>query len=95
MTIGYRKGAVAVEICDEGRGARSPDAAPAQGSFPDGGTGSGQGLIGMRERVAVFGGTFEAGPRPGGGFRLAATLPFDEPARSRAVDGVVADVGEA
>jgi signal transduction histidine kinase len=96
VTIGYRKEAVAVEICDGGRGAGSPDPVPSQGSVPDAGTGSGQGLIGIRERVAVFGGTFEAGPRPGGGFRLAASLPLDEPARgSRVAQGAVTDAGEA
>ena len=36
----------------------------------------GHGLIGMRERVAVFDGEFSAQPRPGGGFRVAARLPF-------------------
>lgn len=40
----------------------------------------GHGLIGMRERAALYGGTLAAGPAPGGGFRVAATLPYEAPA---------------
>ena len=68
VTIGYREQEVMVEVIDDGRGAVTPAG--------DGRAGTGHGLIGMRERVAVFGGDLEVGPRPGGGFRVAARLPL-------------------
>jgi signal transduction histidine kinase len=40
---------------------------------------SGLGIAGMRERAALYGGTLEAGPLPGRGFRVAATLPVEGP----------------
>ncbi|MFF2549835.1 sensor histidine kinase [Nocardia sp. NPDC058058] len=40
-------------------------------------TGSGLGLIGMHERVSLFGGHFDSGPRPEGGFAITATFPVD------------------
>ena len=40
--------------------------------------GSGHGIVGMRERALLLGGTFDAGPRPGGGFQVAAHLPIED-----------------
>jgi signal transduction histidine kinase len=40
--------------------------------------GAGHGLVGMRQRTDLFGGTLVAGPTPDGGFRLTATFPVDE-----------------
>ncbi|HEX4778119.1 MAG TPA: sensor histidine kinase [Acidimicrobiia bacterium] len=68
VRVGYEPGALMVEVVDDGRGVNG-NAAP-----------GGHGLLGMRERVGVYGGSFEAGPRAGGGFRVAARLPYGEPA---------------
>jgi signal transduction histidine kinase len=68
VAIRYRDQEVAVEVIDDGRGVAAVAG--------DGRRGSGHGLIGMRERVAAFGGDLEVGPRPGGGFRVAARLPL-------------------
>jgi signal transduction histidine kinase len=68
VVVGYGDQEVRVEIIDDGRGAVT--------SVSDGRVGSGHGLIGMRERVQAFGGDLQTGPRPGGGFRVAARLPL-------------------
>lgn len=44
------------------------------------GSGTGHGLVGMRERVRLTGGTLDTGPLPDGGFRVAARLPLNDPA---------------
>ncbi|GGL59435.1 hypothetical protein GCM10014719_70990 [Planomonospora parontospora subsp. antibiotica] len=65
-----------IEVVDDGPRHGRPPCADRAGQ-------GGHGLIGMRERARMYGGAFEAGPRPGGGFRVAARLPYD-PDGSRA-----------
>jgi signal transduction histidine kinase len=67
VIVRYGAGAVDIEVSDTGTGPSS--ATPADGG--------GHGLVGMRERVALYGGELAAGPRPGGGFALTARLPLE------------------
>jgi signal transduction histidine kinase len=73
VVVDRRAGELAVEVTDHGWGG-DPDAA------------GGYGLAGLRERVALLRGDLAAGPRPGGGFRVAARLPLPAP-RTEAVAG--------
>ncbi|MET0496607.1 MAG: histidine kinase, partial [Actinoplanes sp.] len=57
VTVSYRPGVIDIEVTNAGAVA-GPEAP------------GGHGLVGMRERVALYGGTFEAGPVPGGGWRV-------------------------
>lgn len=69
VRLTFRDSELALLIEDDGRGAQ-------QEVYESGGEdGQGQGLIGMRERVGMVAGTLDAGPRPGGGFRIGAVLP--------------------
>jgi signal transduction histidine kinase len=68
LTVRYGGGTIEVEVVDEGREA------------PTSRDGSGRGLLGMRERVALYGGRLEAEPRDGGGFRVWARLPLESSA---------------
>ena len=60
-----------ISVTDDGRGA-------AAGLAADGLPGAGRGTAGMRERVAILNGQLTVGPRPGGGFRVQATIPLEE-----------------
>ena len=69
VRVTYGRRELAVQVDDDGRGAV---VAGAHGS-----PGSGSGIAGMRERATALGGTLQAGPRAGGGFRVLARLPID------------------
>jgi signal transduction histidine kinase len=63
VTVDYEPDAIRIEVRDDGVGASAND-------------GLGSGLVGMRERVKVYGGDMSAGPGPEGGFVLRARLPL-------------------
>ncbi|MGW4948170.1 sensor histidine kinase [Actinoplanes sp. NPDC004185] len=63
VTVSYRPGVIDIEVTDSG-------------SDPEAASSGGHGLVGMRERVALYGGTFAAGPAPDGGWRVHAAIPL-------------------
>ena len=79
VRLSYEPAALVVEVADNGR--PIPAAVPApDASGADVPRGAGMGLLGLRERVALYGGEFAAGPRPGGGWLVQARMPV-EPAQ--------------
>jgi signal transduction histidine kinase len=66
VQVHYRADAVEVRIADRGNGALNVRLG-----------GSGQGLVGMRERVRMYGGELHAGRRRGGGFEVSVRLPLE------------------
>ncbi|MFC0534065.1 sensor histidine kinase [Phytohabitans kaempferiae] len=68
VTVGYGREELRLTITDAGGATRSVSGAT-----------GGHGLVGMRERAAMFGGRLTAGPEPGGGYRVAAALPLARP----------------
>jgi signal transduction histidine kinase len=77
VTIRYADRSLRVEVLDSGpsvlSGAASPPPAGRRGA------GTGRGLLGLRERVAVYGGDLDARRRLGGGYRVRARIPLDPP----------------
>jgi signal transduction histidine kinase len=66
VSVSRAGGQLSIEVTDSGRGAPASKVSAA---------GTGYGITGMRERAALLGGDFAAGPRPAGGFRVAVRLP--------------------
>ena len=64
VLLRYQPDALELEVQDDGPGSAN-------------GHSGGHGLVGMRERVNVFGGDFHAGPRPGGGYEVRVRLPLE------------------
>ena len=82
VRLGSDSRGIVIEVLDDGKGLEPPSAAtgPFRPAEPPVGDrqhrqSPGHGIVGMRERARLLGGTLDAGPRPGGGFRVAAHLP--------------------
>jgi signal transduction histidine kinase len=67
VRVRYGPGDLELEITDDGRGAEAPPPEPAT---------AGQGLVGMHERLALYDGELQVGPRPGGGYAVRARFPL-------------------
>ncbi len=69
VTVTFAPSSLELEICDDGRGDAASELA---------GEGGGHGLVGMRERLMLYGGELSTSHRDGGGFRVHARVPVDE-----------------
>jgi signal transduction histidine kinase len=86
VRIDRQDNGIRVVVVDDGRGAGRSGVTDRDGSTDrDGADGrdglaggaGGHGLVGLRERTAMFGGSLDAGPVPGGGFEVEARFPLD------------------
>ena len=69
VTLDYTETELTIDVVDDGRG-------------PTRANGGGHGLVGMRERVSLYGGHLDAGPCSGGGFAVHAVLPLTAGSRA-------------
>ncbi|MEU6512044.1 histidine kinase [Streptomyces sp. NPDC046942] len=76
VSVRYADHALRVEVLNSGPSVLTGDAPAAPRPR---GEGTGRGLLGLRERVAVYGGDFDARRRLGGGYRVRARIPLDRP----------------
>ena len=83
VTLRYEADCLTVEVTDDGLGVVSSEDV------------GGHGLAGMRERIAMYGGTVTAGPLPGGGFAVTARLPCPHVPARRARMTALAEGGSA
>lgn len=81
ITLDYRPSGLTVEVTDDGPPcpAAGPSACPQPAGRPADIPGTGRGLLGLRERVILHDGEFDAGPRPGGGWRVTGRFPAEDP----------------
>jgi signal transduction histidine kinase len=73
VVVRYGEHDLELQVTDEGRSNGSPPVGRSQGA-------QGRGLLGMKERAALFGGELHAGPAGAGGFTVLARLPIGDPA---------------
>jgi signal transduction histidine kinase len=81
VRVGTDRGGIVVEVVDDGHGDKGVESASGRQSIDSDRSGrpdrSGRGIVGMRERALLLGGTLDARSLPGGGFRVVAHLPTE------------------